>query len=312
MFPLAGKSSESGHYKDVNESLLPSTSSNVSTAAAVVAAAVTPTVIPSTTGKTLQLPIVASTCKNSDASCSSKLIVSANTTNSCSLLHSCTKRSHHNSNISSAKSTVLNSNLHHQFDANCKSPSQQQQNFVTPSQSTIKIVSTLGSCPFNRADDATESIERTRKMCVTASQVTTTAPKTGCSIKKESLSCDSISKSTYACAERAEPIAAAAGMDGCVASPMSEYQNSSLLSVNSGTSAYGSSGSSCGNNISSTSTVTASNAPMISLSKSETNISEGNRMSVYSVVSLNDLNESDPFLNRPMNDLSKTQCLNQI
>lgn len=86
--------------------------------------------------------------------------------------------------------------------------------------------------------------------------------------------------------------------------------------MNSGTSACGSSGSSCSNNISSTSTITAANGPMISLSKSETNIFESdnssNRMSVFSVVSLNDLNECDPFLNRPMNDLSKIQCLNQI
>lgn len=305
---MAGKSSEAGHHKDVNDSLLPSTSSNVATAAA---AAVPPTAIPSIAGKTLQLPVVASTFINSTASCSSKLVVSANTSNSSSLLHSCTKRSHHSSNILSAKSTVSNSNFHHHFDANCKSPSTQQKQFVTPNQNTIKIVSNSESAPV---EDATESIERILEMA--SPQVTTTAPKTGCSIKKESLSCDSISKSTFACVKSAEQIDA--GMDGSAASPMSEYQNLSLLSVNSVTSAYGSSGSSCGNNISSTSTVTASNAPMISLSKSETNIFEGNdgdagnRISVYSVVSLNDLNESDPFLNWPMNDLSKTQCLNQI
>lgn len=36
-------------------------------------------------------------------------------------------------------------------------------------------------------------------------------------------------------------------------------------------------------------------------------------MAIYNVVSLNDLNESDPFLNRrQMNDLSKNQFLNNI
>lgn len=206
------------------------------------------------------------------------------------------------------------------MDADGKSPTQQQY-FATSHQSTIKIVSNFKSCPFNRADDATESLEWTRNMCVTMSKAMTTASKTGCSIKKESLSCDSISKAMFACAERAESNVveskggAASKND---ASPMSDHRNASLLSVNSGTSAGGSSGSSCGINISSTSTITATNSPMISLSKSETNIFESNhgdgasKISVFNVVSLNDLNESDPFLNRPMNDLSKTQCLNQI
>lgn len=215
----------------------------------------------------------------------------------------------------------MNSNLCHQLDANGKSPSQQQY-FATPtSQSTIKIVSNFKSCPGNRAEDATELIERTRKICVTTSQAMSAAPKTGCSIKKESLSCDSISKATFVCAERADLTYGESegfGASKNDASPRCEHRNASLLSVNSGNSACGSSGSSCGNNISSTSTITVSNSPMISMSKSETNIFEGNsgddgtKMSVFSVVSLNDLNESDPFLNRPMNDLSKTQCLNQI
>lgn len=307
----------------MNELLLPSTSSAAVTAG-TTATAMTSTVNPSsTTGKTLQLPIVASTCKNSDASCSnsSNSKLTANITNS-SLLHCCTKRSHHSSNISSAKSTNINSNFHHPMDANCKTPLQQPY-ITTTNQSTIKIVSNFRSCPFNRVDDAIKTNERTRKMCVTSSQAMSNAPKTGCSIKKESLSCDSISKATIsACAERAEYIVGE--LDDNVASkkdasPIFEHQNASLLSVNSGASACGSSGSSCGgNNLSSTSTITASNSPMILLSKSETNIFEGidgddgNKLSVFSVVSLNDLNECDPFLNRPMNDLSKTQCLNQI
>lgn len=328
---MAGKSSEAGHHKEVNESLQPCTSSAISTASSTTGPAplplpaVVPTANPLSSGKTLQLPLIASTCKNSDASCSSKF--TANAANS-SLLHCCTKRSHHNSNISSSAKPMAKSNLYHQLDTNCKSPSQQQQYFAPTHQSTIKIVSNFKSCPFHRAavaaataDDAPESIDRARKMCVTTSQVMATAPKTSCTIKKESLSCDSISKTTFACAERAESIFV--GSEGSVisnndASPISEHRNASLLSVNSGTSACGSSGSSCGNNISSTSTVTASNSPMISLSKSETNIFESNngdgtnKMSVFSVVSLNGLNECDPFLNRPMNDLSKTQCLNQI
>lgn len=55
----------------------------------------------------------------------------------------------------------------------------------------------------------------------------------------------------------------------------------------------------------------------ISLSKSETNIFEGddvgNKLAVYNVVSLNDLHETDSFLNpRQMNDLSKNQFLHNI
>lgn len=55
----------------------------------------------------------------------------------------------------------------------------------------------------------------------------------------------------------------------------------------------------------------------ISLSKSETNIFEGgdmgNKLAVYNVVSLNDLHETDSFLNpRHMNDLSKNQFVHNI
>lgn len=59
------------------------------------------------------------------------------------------------------------------------------------------------------------------------------------------------------------------------------------------------------------------NSPMIALSKSETNISEQNRgdagdtskLQIFNVVSLNDLHENDPFLQKPNGDLSKNQCL---
>lgn len=284
----------------MNDSLLPSTSAAVPTPVAIAP------INPTSTGKTLQLPIIASTCKNSDANCSSK---HANATHS-SQLHCCvTKRTHHI--------------IYHQLDGNCKSPSQQQyfptnNNNNNHSQSTMKIVSNVRMCPINRSEDvANESFERSRKLCATASPATLNAPKIGFTIKKESFSCDSISK---ACAE----LMVAVGPDGSTtasnndASPISDYRNSSMLSVNSGTSACGSSSSSCGNNLSSTSTITACNSPMLSLSKSETNIFEvnggdsSNKMSVFNVVSLNDLSESVPFLNRPMNDLSKIQCLNKI
>lgn len=60
--------------------------------------------------------------------------------------------------------------------------------------------------------------------------------------------------------------------------------------------------------------VTCANSPMISLSKSETNIAEQNRddgtgkLQIFNVVSLNDLYENDPFLQKPMSELSKSPC----
>lgn len=54
---------------------------------------------------------------------------------------------------------------------------------------------------------------------------------------------------------------------------------------------------------------------MISLSKSETNIFEGSnsiKLAVYDVVSLNDLNDVEPFPNKPMIDLSKNQLLHNL
>ncbi len=54
---------------------------------------------------------------------------------------------------------------------------------------------------------------------------------------------------------------------------------------------------------------------MISLSKSETNIFEGSnsiKLAVYDVVSLNDLNDVQPFPNKPMIDLSKNQLLHNL
>lgn len=59
---------------------------------------------------------------------------------------------------------------------------------------------------------------------------------------------------------------------------------------------------------------TSANSPMISLSKSETNISEQNRgdgtgkLQIFNVVSLNDLYENDPFLQKPMGDSTKNAC----
>lgn len=56
---------------------------------------------------------------------------------------------------------------------------------------------------------------------------------------------------------------------------------------------------------------------MVTLSKSETNIFDddinGSKLSVFNVVSLNDLNDAtNSFCNKPMNDLSKNQMLNNI
>lgn len=54
---------------------------------------------------------------------------------------------------------------------------------------------------------------------------------------------------------------------------------------------------------------------MLSLSKSETNIFEGSnsiKLAVYDVVSLNDLNDVQPFPNKPMIDLSKNQLLHNL
>lgn len=54
---------------------------------------------------------------------------------------------------------------------------------------------------------------------------------------------------------------------------------------------------------------------MVSLSKSETNIFEGSnsiKLAVYDVLSLNNLNDVEPFPNKPMIDLSKNQMLLNI
>lgn len=165
----------------------------------------------------------------------------------------------------------------------------------------------------------------------------------GIIIKKESLSCDSISKTSSSLSANTtsivEPIAIVckqyeaivADLDDAINSENETAQNmsrsplldkttnnGSLLSVNS-CGMFGSSGSSCGHNISTASTATVCNGPMISLSKSETNICESdrsnggsNKLTIYNVVSLNDLNQTDPFFDRPMNDLSKNQCLTKI
>lgn len=200
-------------------------------------------------------------------------------------------------------------NVHHQLDANklsIKCASAQQAH---TSNCTNRNVCNLKSAPLHRNEDAKSS-----------------------QMNKASLSCDSISKSTFIYANSSTTdeliLIQCSGymtetqtteldrkhMDTLSASPNAdaEFHDSSLLSV----SGCGSSGSSCSNHISSASTITACNSPMISLSKSETNIfncdSGANKLAIYNVVSLNDLNESDPFFQRPMNDLSKNQCLTNI
>lgn len=64
----------------------------------------------------------------------------------------------------------------------------------------------------------------------------------------------------------------------------------------------------------STTNAGASISPIISLSKSETNISESstensrNQLTIYNVVSLNNLHDSDCIFNRSLNEVSRNQC----
>lgn len=140
-------------------------------------------------------------------------------------------------------------------------------------------------------------------------------------IKKESFSCDSINKSMYL------SMIGSASNESLNDSPSDalhfECQDKSMNSARSPKlSPHNGSGSMLTvTNYAQSGTSSACNSPMISLSKSETNISETNssdggsgtsKFTIYNVVSLNDLYESDPFLNRPMNDLSKNQCLTKI
>lgn len=93
-------------------------------------------------------------------------------------------------------------------------------------------------------------------------------------------------------------------------------KNCSLLSVDSASFSNG--GSSGQTSIYADGKSMSPSSPgTISLSKSETNIFEGNdsqsKLAIYNVVSLNDLNVSESFLNRrQMNDLSKNLVLNNI
>lgn len=150
-------------------------------------------------------------------------------------------------------------------------------------------------------------------------------------IKKESLSCDSINKLMYL------SMIGSASNESINDSPSDplhfECQDKSMNSARSPKLSPHNGGSMLTvTNCAQSGTSSVCNSPMISLSKSETNISETNssdggggngsggggggsgssKFTIYNVVSLNDLYESDPILNRPMNDLSKNQCLTQI
>lgn len=123
-------------------------------------------------------------------------------------------------------------------------------------------------------------------------------------IQKESFSCDSISKSCFVPladlynetdddddddALRPKPIRSP--------KPLSSSSLLGYTSINP--------------NISAGNTTTT----LTSLSKSETNIAETNiednrnQLSIYNVVSLNNLHDTEPFFNRTLNDLAKNQCL---
>lgn len=142
-------------------------------------------------------------------------------------------------------------------------------------------------------------------------------------IKKESFSCDSINKSMYlsmiggsASNESLNDSRSDALHFECQDKSMNSARSPKLLPHNGGSMLTVT-------NCAQSGTSSACNSPMISLSKSETNIAEtntsdggggggSNKFTIYNVVSLNDLYESDPFLNRPMNDFSKNQCLTKI
>lgn len=125
--------------------------------------------------------------------------------------------------------------------------------------------------------------------------------KDGCIInqclKKESFSCDSISKSSFV-----------------TAGPYTDTDQST-----NGSRSPKSIATSCspsGNMMAMPNSTTCGTiSPIISLSKSETNISESNNednrndLTIYNVVSLNNLHDTEPFFSRTMNDFSKNQCL---
>lgn len=138
-------------------------------------------------------------------------------------------------------------------------------------------------------------------------------------LKKESFSCDSIvrtSQLSIECNDKIDlisPVREASLSAKMFGHRVTAY-NESLLSITSSDMEDFDSFSHTGNDNGKTA---CNNSPMIALSKSETNISEQNRcdgddtskLQIFNVVSLNDLHEDDPFLQKPNGDLSKNQCL---
>lgn len=114
--------------------------------------------------------------------------------------------------------------------------------------------------------------------------------------RMESFSCDSISKSTFQ-----TPTGNCSHMQA-----LQSDDNIKLTTIECNAS---------GNIIDMPKTTSGAISPIISLSKSETNISETNaeenrnQLTVYNVVSLNNLHDSEPFFHRTLNDHAKNQCL---
>lgn len=131
------------------------------------------------------------------------------------------------------------------------------------------------------------------------------------SMKKESFSCDSISKTSYISA-------AAVAAASSATNPFSD--TNIHLTINGSRSpnrflATSSSSPSGNSNLTSSTTTGGTVSPIISLSKSETNISESktadatnqNQLNIYNVVSLNNLHDNEPFFHR-LGEHSKNQC----
>lgn len=135
------------------------------------------------------------------------------------------------------------------------------------------------------------------------------------SMKKESFSCDSISKTSYI----SVAAAAATTAETIATNPFTETNHS--LTINGSRSpnrflATSSSSPSGNSNLTSSTTTGGTVSPIISLSKSETNISESktadaaqqNQLTIYNVVSLNNLHDNEPFFHRSLGDHPKNQC----
>lgn len=134
-------------------------------------------------------------------------------------------------------------------------------------------------------------------------------------MKKESFSCDSISKTSYISAA-----AAAASSSTIATNPFTE-SNINSLTINGSRSpnrflATSSSSPSGNSNLTSSTTTGGTASPIISLSKSETNISESkseqqtnqNQLTIFNVASLNNLHDNEPFFHRTLGDHPKNQC----